>query len=93
MGQQATRPIDHEVTLATPHIVVPGEIESAERSLAEWNRIADGHELDSPEWYRSIRVVATIEGWIDVAREFGETRRSFARALTVCIERVQAVPA
>lgn len=82
MSKNRNRPKHHEVELHTPHCVEAGEIEAAERELSNWQDREQAAELDSPEWMLAIRILAAIEGWLLIAREYGITRRSLVR----CIE-------
>jgi hypothetical protein len=75
------RPRHHEVELHTPHYVEPGEIESAERELLNRHDREQAAELDSPEWTLAVHVIAGIEGWLLIAREYGTTRRSLVRSI------------
>lgn len=86
----ARRPIEHELTLATPHIVQAGEIEAAEAALADWREKESAQELETPAWMFAINMCSAIEGWLYVAKEYGLTRRSYERAILVESELLSA---
>lgn len=78
---------EHEQALHTSHIVSMFEMEEAKQALSEWNDREALLEVDTREWREVIMVAATIQGWIAVAIEHGNTRRSLRRTIEVEVER------
>lgn len=75
------RPVEHEESLHTPHMVTFFEIEEAKQALSEWQDREVVLPVGCSDWLAVVAVIATIEGWIAVATEHGTTRRSLRRAI------------